>query len=200
MPRRWLLKSFLNWLHQNDFSQWHPSCWIFQDSEHQLWFTLIRAFLASHCRHSLVTWFFIYGILFSVIFTTNHTCLHLHSCVKSSTFSLLHCFTTLSPPFVSLCSYHNVTSFYMVYIWNYAQAYHSRSDSFSVWVKLNSDEVGPLEVYAGALHLSPQCWSNTAPRPAFHVHADGLALHFSFAVSGLKRFTTRLLRYSNSFW
>lgn len=76
-------------------------------------------------------------------------------------------------------------------VWNYAQAHHSGSGggggSLSVWVKLNSDEVRPLEVYASALHLSPQCWSNTAPRPACHAHADILALHLSFAVSGPER-------------
>lgn len=89
---------------------------------------------------------------------------------------------------------------YVVYIWNYAQAYHSTSGSFSVWVKLNSDEVRPLEVYASALHLSPQCWSNTAPRPAFHVHADILALHFSFCSLRAQASMMRLFRYSSCVW
>lgn len=88
--------------------------------------------------------------------------------------------------FTSVFLPHNVERLYIAYIWNYVQAYHSTGGSFSVWVKLNSDEVRPLEVYASALHLSPQYWSSTAPGPAFHVHADILALHFSFAVSGLK--------------
>lgn len=80
---------------------------------------------------------------------------------------------------------HQIWS-YVVRRQNCAETYHSTSGSFSVWVKLNSDEVRPLEVYASALHQSPQCWSNAAPMPAFHVHADILALHFSFIVTRLK--------------
>lgn len=89
--------------------------------------------------------------------------------------------------FTSVFIPHNIKRLLIVYSWNLAQVYHSSSGSLSVLVKLNSDEVRPLEVYASALHLSPQCWSNYAPRPAFHVHADILALHFSSAVSELKR-------------
>lgn len=73
-----LLKSFLNWLYQKDFSKLHPSVhpfvWIvgeiFLLINLQLWIRFIRACLAFHHLHSWSNWISVYSIFFSIIFMT----------------------------------------------------------------------------------------------------------------------------------